>query len=358
MSSIICHYHHHETKLTYISGASLSYDAPSYFTNYFSQEGNAEKTLYIDRSPDVFRLIYSHLQGYYLQIDDPDTYTKVFIDSLYYNLPRLRALILNSEYYFANIGGTPFKIPKQFLSGPGNTPNFFTIGSEVIYKDISDVIFNMNWIRPPPQAATTLNRCDVLFKELMLALQGVDIKFRSEDHRRALIREARYYRFNGLVQKLVKHKISYNPFTRREEIIMGLEYLDPKGITLSEPESPVLYQRPFVDDKPRPLVIQIDDPEIEVPTIGKVNGHDKTGKLLAKLFKAYGDFIEDGECVFDLILSPGVLPLNLGKLTLLRCLIAPIVIEGFNRRPTLGMKVLKADVAVNEQDLYKDTKFL
>ena len=51
-------------KLFRLSGLSLSSDAPSYFTKFFSQEENEEKVLFFDRSPQIFEKIYNHLQGY------------------------------------------------------------------------------------------------------------------------------------------------------------------------------------------------------------------------------------------------------------------------------------------------------
>merc|ERR1711881_8539 len=57
-----------------LSGASISSDAPSYFSHYFGEQliqtgGRASqvKTLYIDRDPETFKDIALHLQGYYVK---------------------------------------------------------------------------------------------------------------------------------------------------------------------------------------------------------------------------------------------------------------------------------------------------
>ena len=58
------------SELFRLSGASLSSDAPSYFSHYFGEQllqtagrANAIKTLYIDRDPQTFQDIALHLQG-------------------------------------------------------------------------------------------------------------------------------------------------------------------------------------------------------------------------------------------------------------------------------------------------------
>ncbi|KAH3675717.1 hypothetical protein WICMUC_002509 [Wickerhamomyces mucosus] len=245
-----------------LSGASLSSDAPSYFTNYFSNSANNDKILFIDRSPTVFKLIYAHLQGYYLEIDDADVFTKLFNDALYYNLPKLRDSLKNNEYYYVLIEGKSLKFSKNLISGPGNFPNFFTVANDALYEDISNLIVDKKWIRPPPQAAPSLNRCSVLLIELIKIFQGVEIEIRSEEHRKSLIREAKYYRFGSLVEKLIKHKIIYNPFWEKEEILITLEYLDQKSLDLSRDYWS--YKRFYVDEFERILQIQFEYPDVEI----------------------------------------------------------------------------------------------
>lgn len=264
-----------------LSGASLSSDAPSYFTNFFSNSGNANQVLYIDRSPKIFAWIYAHLQGYHVEIPDADTFTGLFFDALYYNLPQLRQNILQSEYHFANIGNESLRVPKRLLATPGNSPNFFTVASEALFKDITAMMPTRRWIRPPPQASITLNRCPILFRELINVLQGVEPEIRSAEHRRSLIKEARYYRFNGLVQKLIPSKVVYNPFQHREELVIDVEHVDIK--CLLPGCDYVLYKRAYTEEEPRVLVVKVTEPEVVIEH-GSVIIHGAALKRLSKLF--------------------------------------------------------------------------
>lgn len=266
-----------------LSGASLSSDAPSYFTNYFSQSANSDQVLFIDRSPRIFQYIYSHLQGYHVEIDDADTFTGLFSDALYYHLPQLRQLILNSDYYYANIGGESIKVSKKLLSGRGNTPNFFTVANDSLYKDISDIITDMNWIRPPPQAAPSLNRSPILFKELVHMLQGAEPEIRSPEHRRSLIKEAKYYRFNALAEKLQNIIEVYNPFTGAQEIAVSLDSINPECLVL-QPGHYVCYKRKYTEESPKVLLIRITKPEVSWVGDTALVFHNETANKIQSLF--------------------------------------------------------------------------
>ncbi|ODV63414.1 uncharacterized protein ASCRUDRAFT_30864, partial [Ascoidea rubescens DSM 1968] len=154
-----------------ISGASLSSDSPSYFTNYFIK--NPDKTiLSIDRSPTVFEKIYSHLQGYHISIETPLEFVYLFSDSFYYNLPTLKKYIYTYPYYFIIIGNSSFKFNKNLIDSNhlkfGNYPNFFSISYNSIFKDPTILIQSKNLIRPPPQAPIILKKNDEnLFKIIL-----------------------------------------------------------------------------------------------------------------------------------------------------------------------------------------------
>lgn len=57
------------SELFRLSGASISSDAPSYFTQFFeeqirqNEQSGGVRTLYIDRDPETFRDVARHLQG-------------------------------------------------------------------------------------------------------------------------------------------------------------------------------------------------------------------------------------------------------------------------------------------------------
>ncbi|CCH40879.1 hypothetical protein BN7_413 [Wickerhamomyces ciferrii] len=207
-------------KLFILSGASLSSDAPSYFTNYFLNN-DEDKPLFLDRSPDVFNYIYQHLQGYHVEIPNCDVFTKLFSDSIYFNLPRLKELLQKDDYYHVEMINEHVKVPKKLLLTEGNYPNFFSVTFEALYRDLSELMISKNLIRPPPQAAPRLNRDGGLLKDLIKLLQGIDIPFQCQDHKRLLIKEAKYYRFNTIVEKLGYEHI----FQSLDEKDKGKEYI-------------------------------------------------------------------------------------------------------------------------------------
>ena len=74
-----------------LSGASISSDAPSYFTQFFeeqvrqNEESGGVRTLYIDRDPETFRDVARHLQGYYVKPRDGSHFVKLFADAQFYS---------------------------------------------------------------------------------------------------------------------------------------------------------------------------------------------------------------------------------------------------------------------------------
>lgn len=216
-----------------ISGASLSSDAPSYFTNYFL-ESSKEGPLFIDRSPEVFEYIYQHLQGYHVEIPNGDIYTKLYTDSIYFNLPRLKKLLLDDDFYYITMSGESLKVPKKLITTEGNYPNYFSVTFDSQYRDLTDVMISKNLLRPPPQASLKLHRDVELFKDLLRLLQGVEIDL-SENRRRALIKEAKYYRFNAIVENLSCVKIIKDEyFQSKEYIVVKISDLDVKNLIIEE----------------------------------------------------------------------------------------------------------------------------
>lgn len=241
--------------------------------------------MFIDRSPESFQYIYSHLQGYHIEIPNGDVFTRVFSDSIYYNLPRLKEILAKDDYYYIQVMNECIKLPKQLLHTAGNYPNFFNITFEALYRDMSELLIAKSLIRPPPQAAPRLNRDPGLLKNLIQMLQGVELDM-TPSHRKALLKEARYYRFNGLVEKLCCVKIVKKPFSSEELIVVDYKDVSLKNFTIvdkaiidevdSEPVSKkiklenqrtihrtVQYERKFIDGEiSRILIVEIDTPEI------------------------------------------------------------------------------------------------
>ncbi|ODQ65632.1 hypothetical protein NADFUDRAFT_23776, partial [Nadsonia fulvescens var. elongata DSM 6958] len=224
------------TKLFKLSGASLSSDAPSYFTNFFLKHQdlpeNERPTLFIDRDDRVFEKVVLHLKGYYLTPEDETMFTYLFIDAGYYHLPRLVKQLCSSEI-FIRIGSIPMRIPRNVFSSKGDSPNFFTSGFGIFFKTPDDLPKGIRLIRPPPLVPPSVpNRSGELFQDLLAILRGSNLQIRCEEHRNSLIAECKYYRLRGLEQRLVKHKIEFNRFRGAEEIMLRLRDVKPTGISL------------------------------------------------------------------------------------------------------------------------------
>lgn len=290
-------------KLFQISGASLLSDAPSYFTTFFDQPENSGKTLFIDRSPVVFEKVYMHLQGYHISVDTDYDFVYLWHDAYYFCLPRLQRL-LNDEALPATVGNKLFRIPRSFLYGPGNHPNYFLIGMEGLSTKSTVLNSKVALIRPPPQRPTlTVNRSPQLFADLLELFWGNHEVVRDDEHRDNLIKECRYYRFLQLEQKIIKHRIIRNPFTQTEEIIINLNNLSSTGVinlsTGLTDEQPITYVRPYLRREPkRILIFQIDsnadfDAKLIIPKTGDFSFLVLTNKLAAKMSLVFEQLAKD-----------------------------------------------------------------
>ena len=119
------------------------------------------------------------------------------------------------------------------------------------------------------------NRNAETFADLLRLLQGYPLNIRDETHRQELLRDARYFHFKGLEQKLMPHTIAYNSIRGHDEITLRLENVQKSGISVlsehnkdpaaaaaasDEPDgmlAMVNYARPYIDDKPAELVLEI-----------------------------------------------------------------------------------------------------
>ncbi|KAF5658895.1 POZ domain-containing protein [Fusarium heterosporum] len=264
------------SELFKLSGASLSSDAPSYFSQYFvcqlevakdrGDESNSSiRTLYIDRDPAVFRDISLHLQGYHVQPRDGEHFVRLFSDAQFYSLPRLISQ-LYEESIFISIGHREFQIPREIFKDPGNSPNYFSLGFAAFFSRPDDLFPGLDregLIRPPSILPPSVpKRSAETFAELLHFLRGYPIRIRDEMHRQDLLSDARYFHFKGLEQRLIPHSLSYNQATRRDEIVLRLENIQKSGISVYiSNHSPlsgfVQYARPYVDEKPAELIIEI-----------------------------------------------------------------------------------------------------
>ncbi|GAB7343450.1 hypothetical protein MBLNU457_1474t1 [Dothideomycetes sp. NU457] len=328
------------TELFRFSGASISSDAPSYFSRFFEDQINQGvapsevRTLYIDRDPVIFRDISLHLQGYHIEPRDSVHYTRLFADAHWFGLPRLKAQLETSPI-FVRVGDEEVQMSRDLFKGPGNSPNYFTLGFSVFFTHPTDVFPGLrtsSLLRPPPIAPPKVEgRSARVLREIIDALKGYPVHIRDEHHRDELLRDVRYYNFRGLEQQLIRHDISFNSFYRhRHEITIRLDDVRPEGlcqrpaigtdqqldpsssdsageeehrsVRRSEPShikllnnSWVVYKRPFVDEDPIDLVIATDE-EVLCYHVGESYGttsHVKfSGKSAARLHSLLSPFGE------------------------------------------------------------------
>lgn len=169
---------------------------------------------------------------------------------------------------FIQIGDRHFQIPRDIFSSPGDSPNFFTLGFGAFFASPSEVfpgLDRVGLLRPPAIVPPAVpNRSADVFAELLHLLRGYPLHIRNEVHRAELLRDCRYFHLRGLEQKLIPHHIAVNPFSQRSEIVIRLEDARPSGVQFAPEVAPgsaaggsVLYARPFADDNPAELILEI-----------------------------------------------------------------------------------------------------
>ncbi|KAE8379582.1 hypothetical protein BDV26DRAFT_259099 [Aspergillus bertholletiae] len=261
------------TELFRVSGASIASDAPSYFSQFFEEQvlqtvdGSKIRTLYIDRDPNTFKAIVRHLQGYHIRPKNGTEFVQFFADAQFYSLPRLISQLFESEI-FIQIGDKDFQIPRDIFSGPGDSPNFFSLGFGAFFASPTEIFPGLDrhgLLRPPAIIPPSVpNRSGEVFAQLLHLLRGYPLDIKNETHRAELLRDCRYFHLRGLEQKLIPHHISFNPIRQRSEIVVRLEDVRRSGVSVAHHDaSPlsgwVTYSRPFVDEDTYDLILEIGD---------------------------------------------------------------------------------------------------
>ncbi|OQN97665.1 hypothetical protein B0A48_16529 [Cryoendolithus antarcticus] len=282
-------------RLFRLSGASISSDAPSYFSQFFEEQlrqsdsADSVRTLYIDRDPSTFEDISLHLQGYHVSPRDGPHFVRLFADAQFYSLPRLSAQLFASTIY-VRVGEAEFQIPKDLFNSPGNTPNYFSLGFSSFFTTPSSVfpgLTQRTLLRPPSLLPpSVMGRSARTFADLLQVLKGYPLQIRCKEHREELLRDARYFHLKGLEQRLVPCDISHNLARGKSEILIRLEDVRQSGISFlsdavaapSEPSdaSPastvslapaiggagwIYYQRPYIDAEAHALIVEISGDE-------------------------------------------------------------------------------------------------
>jgi len=120
-----------------------------------------------------------------------------------------------------------------------------------------------------------------VFAEILHLLRGYPVRIRDEAHRASLLRDVRYFNFKGLEQRLIPHAIAYNQARARDEIALRLEDLLKSGIAVAPEPAPrdplagwVTYARPFVDDRPAELVLEVggENTRLHLPALPDAAG--------------------------------------------------------------------------------------
>lgn len=226
------------------------------------------RTLYIDRDPLTFRDISLHLQGYHVSPRDGTHFVRLFADAQFYSLPKLVSQ-LYEESIFMSIGHREFQIPRDLFSDPGNSPNFFSLGFAIFFSQKDGLFPGLDregLIRPPSILPPSVpGRSGDTFAELLRLLRGYPVHIRDEPHRASLLRDARYFNFKGLEQRLIPHDLGFNQARGRDEIVLRIEDILKSGISVLLDPAPrrdpfaawVRYARPFVDAGPAELVLEV-----------------------------------------------------------------------------------------------------
>jgi hypothetical protein len=145
---------------------------------------------------------------------------------------------LFSTDIFIRIGGTPFQIPRDLFSAPGDSPNYFSLGFAQFFSTPSEAFPGLDrnsLLRPPsisPPSAPS--RSGETFGELIKILQGYNIAIRNDEHRSQLLRDARYFHLKGLEQRLIPCEISFNLKRQQSEILVRLEDIRQSGVSFSQ----------------------------------------------------------------------------------------------------------------------------
>ncbi|KAK5138533.1 hypothetical protein LTR08_000121 [Meristemomyces frigidus] len=315
-------------KLFRLSGASISSDAPSYFSQFFEEQlhqtegADSVRTLYIDRDPATFEDISLHLQGYHVEPRDGPHFVKLFADAQFFSLPRLTAQLFASTIYI-RIGDSEFQVPRDLFSNPGDSPNYFSLGFAVFFTTPTEVfpgLTQRTLLRPPSILPPSVpNRSARTFADLLHILKGYPVEVRNDEHRTELLRDARYFHLKGLEQRLIPHKISYNLARKNTEIVIRLEDIRQSGVVFvsdgagassssssaaNTPNGPgwVFYQRPYVDPEAYSLIVDIGGDEgtflsigpgssFSPARVGRASFHRQTLSRIASLFSVIANKI-------------------------------------------------------------------
>ncbi|KAI7893175.1 uncharacterized protein EV154DRAFT_502697 [Mucor mucedo] len=282
-----------------LSWESLKSDGPTnFFLEYFRKK-KTSKVMHIDRDTDVFELIVRHLRGYYIRPIDDIQNQSLLYDANYFGLNRLKKML--QEYLFLNVGGRVFRLPWTLFQKDG-THNFFT--GPLMHSLLSPHTEDGN---SPP---IYIDRDPDIFADIVNHLRGYTIHIRDEMHRKNLLKDAQYYVFRQLSDKLLTAQQTVAGFGdgSNPEVLLLLQ--DIRLVNMIRPDmsdnpssssangwtaTQVQYKR-IVEGTPHALLVQVSDLCIQIhksETITKLSYEMNPSDLkkmvsMAKAIKATG----------------------------------------------------------------------
>ncbi|KAI8342476.1 hypothetical protein BC941DRAFT_412897 [Chlamydoabsidia padenii] len=184
-----------------LSWESLKSDGPTnFFVNYFRRQSNT-RVMYVDRDAGIFEMIVHHLRGYYVRPVDDTQNQDLLNDARYYGLQRLYKTL--QEFLFVNVGGRVFRLSWDLLRKDGKN-NFFT-------GPLMHSLFSPHGGREQG-APPYIDRDPDNFADIVNHLRGYTITIRDETHRKNLLKDAQYYVFRQLVEKLMTARKTVDGF--------------------------------------------------------------------------------------------------------------------------------------------------
>ncbi|CAO3620625.1 unnamed protein product [Cunninghamella echinulata] len=181
-----------------MSWESIKSDGPTnFFMDYFLKQRNT-RVMYIDRDADTFQLIVHHLRGYYIRPKDDLQNQDLILDAKYYGLKRLQAML--QEFLYVNVGGRVFRLSWDLLKKGGT--NFFN----------GPLLHSLYDPHDGKTSPVYIDRDPAIFEDIINHLRGYTIYIKDEMHRKNLLKDAQYYVFKQLVEKLLAARTTVDGF--------------------------------------------------------------------------------------------------------------------------------------------------
>lgn len=216
-------------------------------------------------------------------------------------VPRLISQLFECDV-FVQIADRHIRLPRRIFDTPGNYPNFFSLSFEIFFPNQKNAFPGLDrskLLRPPSLQPPSLpNRDPDIFADLVSIFRGYPLHIRNESHRAALLRDCRYYRFNGIEQLLIPSDISYNAMRQKSEIVLRIEDIKTSGLSLDSSihDGFVGYARPFVDKTPHDMIVQISGGSLTLDVIDMMaNLHPPIKQQLKNVMRSLEKSLERNE---------------------------------------------------------------